>query len=116
VLDNALLRLDNGRRTSDNGREQLQNARLVSQNAREQLHFLFSEKDFLLLEKENGETQSLVRLREPLLRRPSVQLVREVQQEGYMQVALGFLDFRTRENGKAFAVRVQVENPNKVRQ
>src|SRR5262245_44879881 len=33
-----------------------------------------------------------------------------------MQVALGFFDFRTRENGEAFAVRMQVENPNKVRQ
>ena len=55
-------------------------------------------------------------LAECALLRSSVQFVGEVQQEGYMQVALGFLDFRTRENGEAFAIGVQVKNPNKVRQ
>ena len=50
------------------------------------------------------------------LRRPVAQLVGEVQQEGHVKVALGLLDFRTRENDEAFAVRVQIENPDKIRQ
>src|SRR5215813_1672043 len=70
--------------------------------------------DFLIYGRRTGGFNKSTA--EPLLRRSSVQFVGEVQQEGYMQVALGFLDFRPRENGEAFAVRMQVENPNKVRQ
>ena len=49
------------------------------------------------------------------LRRPAAQFVGEIQQEGQVKVTLGFPDFRTRENGEAFAVRVEVENPYKIR-
>ena len=50
------------------------------------------------------------------LPRPTTEFIREVQQEGHMKVAFTFLDFGTREDGEAFAVRMEVENPNKIRQ
>jgi hypothetical protein len=57
-----------------------------------------------------------VKLPEALLRQPAAQFVGEVQQEGHVKVALRCRGFRSRKNGKAFAVRMQVENPNEIRQ
>jgi hypothetical protein len=47
---------------------------------------------------------------------PTLQLVGEVQQKRYMHIALHVFPIWTTENGEAFAVGVEVENSDEVRQ